>query len=131
MGGPRTEAIDQLSAMLALPLPLDESELGVDDVFDPWNLFPSLYGSYSNDFDLCAIQVLEDLRDGTDHRDDLAGAMFREMLCTSHLCWFGSSPRVCGPISGFKDLLPGLIDKWKAHYVIQWGRAFPEREGAR
>lgn len=88
--------------------------------FDPWDLFPSLYGTYSSDFDELALDVLTDVRDRTFHRDDLAGKMFREMLCTAGLCAYGTSPRTCFPTPEFEPLLPRLVEKWAEYARITW-----------
>lgn len=106
---------------LTLPLPDKEGLLGADGTFDPWELFPSLYGSYSSEFDHCAIDVLRELRDRRKERHDLGAEMFREMLCTANLCDYGTSPRVCFPTEAFKALLPDLIGKWEAYGRLRWG----------
>lgn len=115
------DAAGRVQAILARPMPSDEQSLGVEGDFDPWDVFPALYGGYSSDFDCCAIQVLEDLRDKTWTRHDLAAEMLREMLCTAGLCDYGSSPRVCFPTPEFKALLPDLIEKWRAYSLVAWG----------
>ena len=114
-------AAAKVSAALALPIPEDQYEIGSDGTFDPWNLFPALYGSYCGSFDRCALDVLRELRDGEKRRDDLGAEMFREMLCTSDLCSYGTSPRVCFPNTKFEELLPELIDKWRAYSMRRWG----------
>jgi len=119
------EAAERVEALLKLPIPEHETELGSEGYFDPWGLFP-LYGSYSGDFDECALDVLRELASGKKLRDDLAAEMFREILCYMNLCAYGTSPRVCFPTSAFKELLPDLIEKWQAYSDLQWGRA---REG--
>jgi hypothetical protein len=88
--------------------------------FDPWDIFPALYGSYDSDFDDCAIDVLTELRDGEKRRDDLGAEMLREMLCVANLCDYGTSPRFCFPTSEFKALLPELIDKWCSYRNQHW-----------
>lgn len=92
---------------------------GCDD-FNPWNIFQSLYGTYSDDFDQCAIDVLCDIRDGQRRRVDLAAEMFREMLCTADLCDYGTSPRGCYPTIEFREILPELIERWKAFSRASW-----------
>ncbi len=114
------EAQQRVVQALALPLPENEHDFG-EGVFDPWELFPCLYGTYSGEYDQCAIQVLQELHSGEKLRDDLASEMFREILCTSHHCNYGSSPRVCFPTLPFKETLPLLIEKWKAWSLICWG----------
>lgn len=88
--------------------------------FNPWDIFPSLYGSYDSAFDQCAIDVLCEIRDKKRVRDDLAADMIREMLCTSDLCEYGTSPRFCFPTADFQALLPELIARWKAYSKRQW-----------
>lgn len=115
------EAGQRVAAALALPLPDSEHMIGVEGFFDPWDLFPNLYGSYDGDFDKMAIEVLSDLLGGTHNRTDLAAYMLREMLCKASLCDYGSSPRVCFPSQEFRELLPKLIEKWRAYSLINWG----------
>jgi hypothetical protein len=88
--------------------------------FDPWEIFPSLYGSYDSEFDQCALDVLIGLRDGETTRTDLASDMFREMLCTAGLCDYGSSPRACFPTQEFDLHLRTLIKRWQRYALIQW-----------
>lgn len=114
------EAVENLQALLALPLPEDEHDQH-NGTFDPWRLFPCLYGSYSGDFDRCAIEVLTELVERKCVRDDLGAHMFREMLCTAHLCDYGTSPRVCFPTERFRPLVQTLLEKWKAYSLIVWG----------
>lgn len=113
------EAADKVRALLALPLPTCREEIG-DGTFDPWELFPSVYGSYSSEFDDCAIDVLEELVAKKKVRDDLGAEMFREMLCVAELCDYGSSPRVCFASQDFAALLPKLIDRWRDYYETKW-----------
>lgn len=40
------ETGEKLIALLALPVPTEEWEVGNSENFDPWELFP-IYGSYS------------------------------------------------------------------------------------
>ena len=113
------EAAEKLSELLSLPID-EDNDMNDDERFDPWKLFP-LYGTYSGDFDKCAIEVLTEIRDRVYKRDDLAAHMFREMLCTADLCDYGTSPRVCFANQKFQELLPELIEKWKAFSLVQWG----------
>lgn len=95
--------------------------VGDADAFDPWeDLFPAIYGSYSSDFDECAIDVLKEVLSGKKVRDDLGAEMFREMLCRADLCGYGTSPRVCFPTGAFRPLLPVLIEKWTAYSAVAW-----------
>lgn len=87
--------------------------------FDPWELLPCLFGSYSSAFDDLAISVLTDVRDGSFIRNDLASEMFREMLCKADLC-YGTSPRTCFPTEYFRALLPRLIERWKRYAELMW-----------
>lgn len=115
------ESMDELAAILAKPV---DNDLGVEG-FDPWELFPSLYGSYSSAFDDMAIVVLTDLLNGTYEargEHNLAQEMFREMLCNKQLCDYGTSPRSCWANEAFKEMLPEYIKKWKEYYKIQWER---------
>jgi len=104
---------------------LDSSE-----AFDPWEDVVSFcHGSYCGDFDKCAIETLTDIRDGTIERRDLASRMFREHLCTLHLCDYGSSPRACFPTTDFKPLMNDLIDKWRQYSLEAWGMDVTTVEG--
>lgn len=98
----------------------DHRELRSCDDFDPWDIFPSLYGSYDSAFDECAIEVLCEIRDGRRQRQDLAADMIREMLCTADLCDYGTSPRHCFPTVEFRALLPELINRWQAYSKLSW-----------
>ena len=92
-----------------------------DDEFDPWELFPSLYGVYSSEFDDCALAVLNELITRRVYRCDLGAEMFKELLCTAGLCNYGTSPRGCFPIEEFKPFLRPLIERWETYYTRQWG----------
>lgn len=122
------EAASRVRELLARPMPENRDMLGCDGEFDPWSLFPSIYGSYSGDFDKLAIEVLCDVRDGTNRRDDLANEMFREMLCTADLCSYGTGPRVCFPTTDFAAVLPDLISRWRSYAESAWGEAVTETE---
>jgi hypothetical protein len=112
------EAGEKLDALMAMPLPSSIYESDAES-FDPWSLFP-LYGSYSGEFDECALDVLRELRDGQKERRDLAAEMFREMLCNLELCDYGTSPRVCFPTPEFRERLPRFIEMWEAYSAAQW-----------
>lgn len=114
-------AAERVREILARPMPADETELGVVGYFDPWDIFPALYGSYSSEFDACAIDVLQGVRDLSHRRRDLAADMLREMLCVADLCDYGTSPRHCFPTEEFAALLPALIERWQAHAKMNWG----------
>lgn len=113
-------AAAKVAAMLALPMPESADMLGIEGEFNPWEIFPAIYGGYSSSFDKCAVEVLEELRDRERRRSDLAADIFREMLCVSDLCSYGTSPRVCFPTEQFKALLPALIEKWRAWALVSW-----------
>ena len=115
------KAIDILRHQLTLPICPDPQQM-CDEYFDPWAAFPSLYGSYSSEFDDMAIEVLESIA-GQEYRSEpLSHQMFREMLCTAGLCEYGTSPRTCFPDYGtkFADILPVLIEKWNAYRAAAW-----------
>lgn len=122
------EAVEKVRAELAKPMPDDRHDVGGDDTFDPWAIFPCLYGTYSKAFDDMALAVLRNIQRGAEDRYDdiawnqetLAHEMFREMLCTSHLCNYGTSPRVCFATLGFREVLPDLIGKWDAFSQMYW-----------
>lgn len=101
----------------------DPSRWGGKEPFDPWLIFDFCYGSYSKDFDDMAIEVLEDLRDGTQMTGELHHFIFKEVLCCLDLCSYGTSPRWCFPnhLSVFEERLPELIEKWKEYRELQWG----------
>ena len=123
-------AVAKVRVEVAKPI-ADERELCCDETFDPWALFPAVYGSYSADFDWTMLDVLRSLdlaaRDDWDaaialQRDEtLAHHIFREMLCTANLCDYGTSPRVCFATTPFREVLAELIAKWEAYSRMQWG----------
>lgn len=118
------DAADKVKVALAKPLCLDD--VPDSSEFDPWEIFPCFYGSYSKEFDDVALAVLRNLKIGRDgYREEqtpeaLPHHMFREVLCTSNLCDYGTSPRVCFTNEPFGVVLDGLIDKWEAHSAIRW-----------
>lgn len=94
-----------------------------DDVFDPWEWFPSIYGSYSAEYDVCALDVILHMAAGQfENPQTLANQMFREMLCTSDIAEYGVSPRSCWFRHEIKrDEIELWVRKW-IHYVkVQWG----------
>lgn len=113
------QAAAKVRAILDRPWPEDMTCRSVDE-FDPWEIFPEVYGSYSSDFDECILEVLSELLNGGPRRDDLPADIFREMLCTKNLCEYGTSPRSCWPTPDFKALLPELVEKWTAYSAAQW-----------
>lgn len=115
------EACTKLSALLDLPsIPGGDEMFSDGECFEPWAMFPCVYGSYSSDFDDIAITVLTNIRDGTFGDDDLACEMFREMLCKVGLCDYGTSPRVCFATERFSPLLPRLIERWAEYRELKW-----------
>ena len=115
------ESCAKLAALLVLPsVPAGDEMYSDGECFDPWDMFPAVYGSYSSDFDDMAIETLTDIRDMTHKRADLASEMFREMLCTLELCHYGTSPRACFASSGFEAILPRLIDRWQEYKQLRW-----------
>lgn len=124
----QADAVARVQAELAKPLPQDDQDVG-DDVFDPWEIFPCLYGSYSMAFDDMALLVLGNIRLAAQERWDeqnwseetLAHEMFREILCNADLCDYGASPRTCFATLAFREVLPELIDKWVAWSRVHWG----------
>jgi len=116
-------AVSRVRNALSLPLPEDEHSMGVEGYFDPWEIpgLSAVYGSYDQRFDDAMLEVLVSTRDGEFHNaSDLHHDIFREMLCRAGLCDYGTSPRVCFPTQQFKEVLPTLIDKWRAYSQIAW-----------
>ncbi len=124
------DACARVAAILDRPL-ADDPEMQSCEDFDPWEIVPGLYGTYSSDFDDMAIKVLENLELAQQRRWDeqdwesegLAHQMFREMLCNADLCDYGTSPRTCFATSGFGELLPRLLERWKEWRELRWGGA--------
>ena len=114
------DAVAKVQEVMACPMPDDMNDRDNALEFDPWEIFPCLYGSYDKEFDLCAIEVLTEVMSLDRKRDDLAADMFREMLCNLYLCSYGTSPRVCFPTSAFKEVLPELVEKWKRYSELVW-----------
>lgn len=118
--------IEKLKIILDMPVPEHSNDFA-RDVFYPWKLFPFIYGIYFESFDICAIEVLNELQDRVDgnlknfyQREDVGSDMFREMLCRLDLCENGDSPRECFPTDDFSPLIPILIEKWKKYYSVMW-----------
>lgn len=123
------EAGEELERLLARPMASTGDVIGAisettnePEYFDPWDMFPCLYGSYSSVFDDMALEVFENMLNGNRKDETLAHEMFREILCNKNLCDYGTSPRVCFPTSIFKKLLPEYLSKWKEYYQITWGK---------
>lgn len=115
------EVASRVAEAMKLPVMDAVTQYEFETFFDPWELFP-IYGTYSSDFDQCAIDVLEEIRDKRKARDDLGAEMFREMLCRMDLCDYGTSPRVCFSTTEFEAVLPAFIEKWKAFSKAHWTR---------
>lgn len=121
------EAAQKVAAEMAKPMPEYYEDAG-DHVFDPWELFPCIYGTYSEAFDDMALVVLRNIILASEWRhdeqapEDLAHEIFREMLCTADLCEYGTSPRVCFATPDFAELLPQLVDRWDKLAAIRWRR---------
>jgi hypothetical protein len=114
-------AANKVQAALKLPLPESEDDIGVTGIFDPWDLFPCLFGSYDSAFDTMALAVLRNLDYQQYPRPrDLASNMFREILCTSELCEYGTSPRTCWATIEFKKILPEFIKSWEHYACVKW-----------
>ena len=118
------EAVERLVEIMSRPIPKDADHVGVEGMFDPWDIMDCVFGSYCSDFDKCAIEVLTEIQNQTDARNrrDLGARMFREMLCYLDLCDYGMSPRVCFATRGFREHLPRLITMWCEWSKIAWGR---------
>lgn len=115
------DACAKLTAMLALPaIPANNDMYSDGECFVPWDMFPCIYGLYSSAFDDLAVRVLSNIRDGMFEDDELAAEMFREILCTTGLCDYGTSPRVCFASSAFEPLLPRLIERWQEYAKLRW-----------
>ena len=119
-------AAAKVAEILARPMPESRDMMGVEGEFDPWDIFPAIYGTYCSSFDKCAIDVLSEILAGDKLRRDLGAEMLREMLCVADLCEYGTSPRVCFPNQQFKALLPALIEKWRAWALLAWGDAWDQ-----
>lgn len=120
-------AAAKVAAILALPMPESRDMMGCEGDFDPWAVFPALYGSYCSSFDKCAVDVLSEILAVGREREDLGADMLREMLCVADLCSYGTSPRVCFPTQQFKALLPALIEKWKVYAALAWGDGWDQQ----
>jgi hypothetical protein len=114
------QAVEALDAMLVKPPMPDDGMCSDGECFDPWDLFPCVYGSYSSEFDDLALAVLSDINVEACERCDLAAEIFREILCTTGFCDYGTSPRVCFATTAFKERLPRFIERWREYAQIMW-----------
>ena len=109
-----------LEAELAKRLPEYKDDWDGDEVFDPWALFPAIYGSYSSEFYDAAILVLDNICNQKYVSESLPHEILREMLCVSGVCTYGSSPRVCFPENAkFNQILRKWTDMMKQEYKIR------------
>ena len=102
---------------------LNRPEGDAENSFDPWEWFPALYGSYSSEFDTVAIEVLTAmLEKRVEKPQTVAHEMFREMLCTSDIANYGTSPRVCFVDHRIEEREIKLwIEKWNRYASVHWG----------
>lgn len=129
------KAVNRVKAIMARPIASEvdyESGAwgsifrdGTPIYFNPWDIFPAVYGTYSSDFDDCALDVLQGLLSRgvaptPAPQHGLASEMFKEMLCVACLANYGTSPRVCFPTLMFKQILPELIKLWTEHRQRMW-----------
>ena len=118
------EAFERVKKCLLLPDANNRLEASCNGVFfNPYDaLFPSLYGCYSSDFDVVAIESLREVYsvDHTSHFDSLPRKMFKEMLCKQDLCDYGTSPRGCFAIRQFQEILPEVISRFEHYHRIYW-----------
>lgn len=119
------EALERVKKWLLLPDANNRVEASCyGEFFDPYDaLFPHLYGSYSPDFDIAAIESLREiyLVEHTSHFDSLPHKMFKEMLCKQDLCDYGTSPRGCFAIQPFQEILPEVIERVEHYHKVYWG----------
>lgn len=115
-----TEALTRIRQFITEPL-YDPDSPWDDNGGSPWEaVFPVLYGTYSQEFDLVALHVLEGIRTRTVQDEQVAHEMLREMLCEQGLCEYGVSPRSCWPVPEFEAELPALIEQWRAWSAAYW-----------
>jgi hypothetical protein len=115
-----TEIAAILSAELTKRNRANADDFG-DDVFDPWVLFPAIYGSYYSEFGETALHVLRNLIAGKHNDEGLAHEIFREMLCVSGVCDYGINPRGCFLNSEYRAIIEAWVKKMEAHERIYWG----------
>lgn len=117
-------AIERVKTSLTKPDISSKSDAGiVDEYFEPWEaLFPHIYGGYSADFGIIAIESLEEVMNCSHlpHVDSLPHKMFKEMLCVQELCEYGTSPRTCFPETEFKEVIVEIIQRFKHYEEIYW-----------
>jgi hypothetical protein len=118
------EALERVKKWLQLPDATNRTEVSCyGEYFDPYEaLFPHLYGSYSADFDVAAIESLREvyLVEHALHFDSLPHKMFKEMLCKQDLCDYGTSPRGCFAIQPFQEILPEVITRFEHYHKVYW-----------
>lgn len=112
--------------------PADLVDPYLDDAyFNPWEWFPGVYGHYSSEFDAVALRVLINMyKAGSPIGEGVAHEMFREMLCTSGIADYGSSPRHCFFVSALsKAEIYGWILQWANYIQRRWhGGKWPVSE---
>lgn len=112
-----------LEVELAKRLPLEWDDHDFPTVFDPWVLWPAIYGSYSKEFGDAALHVLRNLVAGRPQDEAIAHEMLREMLCVSGVCDYGTSPRVCFVNPEFRPLIEKWLTMMEREQFVRWNDA--------
>lgn len=127
------EAKERLAAMLALPMPKEEHELGVQGLFYPWGLIDGCVSAYNSEIEMLFIDVLVAVRDRTTFdilkRDRALASELVMHILADWLCSYGTSPRGIFPrTEEVKAMLPELIEKWEVYARLRWGDDWREEE---
>jgi hypothetical protein len=86
--------------------------------FDPWELFPAVYGSYSEDHGEAAIEALQRVLKVKEFSGPptIGVELFMEMLCTQELAGYGMSPRTAWLESGGPQHV-SIMKEWLERFI--------------
>ena len=115
MSGYITELRNNRLAELLAYLRTDDPE---DCGFDPWELFPAVYGGYSSDHGEAAIEALERLLKVKEFLEppSIGVELLLEMLCRQELGEYGTSPRYAWfPSDEPRDVM--IMKAWLERFI--------------
>jgi hypothetical protein len=99
------------------------SDIGNTAYFDPWDLWPSLPGGYSQAMDEAMIEGLEmvisdDREKWHAYRQTIVAEFVLTLLCGSDVCNYGSNPFGC--YLEDKQMAQALLKKWREYAARIW-----------